>query len=828
MHLFTPYHSLGHVKRYSYRSYIILPRLSLFILLTLGFPGRAETPFAGLSRYEGQDYEITGHVFDEAQRPLAGVSIQLGDPSGRLAMLTITDSLGSFRIRNIIQGSYMLEIRCVGFKSIQQNIVIKSNSSNLGRFILFRTAKNLAGVEIFDKSGVVEYLADRIVYHTESSTLQKGGTALQAIQRIPGLNLSSDNIKLAGKGNLSILLGGKPIRLEGADLVEYIQNIPAESISKIELYTTAPAAFEAQGAGGILNIIEKKDATLGYSGNVNITQGRNSRPFGRYNGTFNMNMKRFRLNISPSYTRNNSVMFSNQLIYFDNTTWDQQEYRHLHNRSFRTSMNADFDIDQKNVISLAYSITKNNNGGRADNTGFFYSPEHAMDSVLSTASKISIPRVIHTVNLSSSSKIGKKGSVLKAEYSFFYNDADKVNSFITSSSNLEANSEQQYLPISSSNKQHANIHTANVELNIPGKVLTWRTGLKGTFFDVDNDAIYERVAKFVPAQNSTFRYTENTQAAWFIFNANGKKLMLQAGMRAEYTQWRGNSLSLKQVNSSKYFELFPSLSASININDEHTLMLRGGRRISRPGYSWLDPFRFYMAVNAYTEGNPQLKPYFTQSAEVTHIFRKVLSTTLEYTRTKDEYEKITIQDATDNAYSQRVVNQNFLNQQIAKLSVNYDLEGISWIESSNSVSSYYTRTRSASSLTRPRLAGWGNYLSSINNLILNKSQTLKAGVSIWYQFPEISGMDKMKRRWELDLASSYRIPGSKINITLSCNDVFKSSSSGFRSLINNTPQYYRQYNDVREIRLSLSYNFSKGKVSDNLKSKNNEDWGRAN
>lgn len=771
---------------------------------------------------------VIGQVVDEHNHPLTSVSVILRSTSPRADLVSVSDGNGRFIFKKISQGQYNLTLKCLGFAEHSQMITVGRNDLLVEPVTLRIQTNLLNDVLVNNKQGAHERQLDRMVYLTGSSVLQNGGNTLEALRRVPGLRTGTQGISLAGKGNVLILIDDKILRMEGEELSEYLSSLPAENIEKIEVLNNPPAQYEAQGKAGFINIVLKRQAALGYSAMLNLNQARNSKALGRYNASFNANFPKLRLNFSPSYNYANSVMFANQFIYFPDNTWDQREFRHLDNQSLRLALNTEYDLNKTSSLSAQYAFTQNWNGGVADNRGSFFSHPDAPDSMLVTRSRVKVPRVVHIFSISSESKIGRRGLKLANELSFYYNGLRKSNDFQTSALAPDGAVRHVYSPVRSSSRQFVRITGLNTDLTLPGRLFTMSAGLRAVFIDINNNAYYNASDQLSIAQNSLFYYNENTQSGYVNLEKKSEKWELNIGVRSEYTQSKGYSKTLDQLNKRHYIEFFPSLAISFSPNEDNVLSLSASRRITRPGYAWLDPFRLYLSVNAYTEGNPYLMPFFTKSVILTHSLKEIFTTSIEFRQTKDEFEKINVQNGDQNYFSQAIINRNFLNQKSVHLNIGYTYDKLPWLQSENTINCYHTDVRSGNTLTNAGLSGWGNYLSSTNNLSFSRSRNLRAGLMFNYQFPEISGMDRMKRTWQMDLALSYKFKGNKFGLTANAIDIFKTSSSAFSSIINKVPQYYYQYNDVREFRLSLLYKFNKGKSSDNQKLRNTDEWKRAN
>ncbi len=804
---------------------------TLIILFSCAFHLMAAINEDGASQTLKSDslYSIYGTVKDDNGNIIRNATVILENSQGRIVKSTFSNEIGSFNIENVTVGKFNLKVSYLGHSDYFKEISTINRSIDVGQITLSKTSFKIDEVTVTGKKPFIERKIDRTVVNVSSHVQQIGGNANDALKIAPGVRSINGNISIAGKGTVLIMINEKLIQLSGSELSEFLNTIQGDNIESLEVITNPPAKYEASGNTGYINIVLKKNRLEGYNGSISGSLGYATREFGNLSGNFNYNSKKLKMNFSPSFGFNKFTTTSEQIIYFPETTWNQAVETKNNNKSIGLNYTLNYELTSNTTVDLLYNYFRSPSSGRSYNDSkFFNSSSSGLDSLLQTNSLFGSTTNNHIIDLSSVTKLDTNGKQLLLDFNFFSRTQPSHRNFQTTSVLDNDENVHVYDNVNSTNQQRIKVYTAAADLIFPLKLFNLSFGTKLSFIKSFNDAKYGAIKGVIDAQNSIFDYRENTQALYSNLNHTGQHWSYQIGLRGEYTQSKGNSLSLDQLNEYKIFQLFPTGFLNYKPNEQHTLSMTYGRRISRPGYSWVNPFRLYSAINSYQEGNPLLKPYYTNNFELSHIYKDILTTSVYITKTDNKFDQISIQEKMGNNILQGTVNRNFLNQTSFGLTQSYIFGKLSWLESINEAYVYHTRITSTDPVTPSKLQGTTGLLSTDNTISLNKKKTWKLNLGFWYQFPEISGVDRVKSYYSFDAGIASKIFKEKVSIALNFNDIFKSSNPSWNSFINGTSQYYYQYYDTRRIKLSMVYKFSKGKDKDNSKSKGNDEWNRAN
>lgn len=773
-------------------------------------------------------FAISGSILDEDGNPMANASVTVQRKDSTIVSSTLPSMNGSFTLINLPYGDYRLKISNIGYLDCFRELSSPRSSVDLGIITMSKNMNQLAEVNVVGNKPFIERKLDRTVVNISGHVKQIGGNANDAMKIAPGVRSVNGNISIVGKGNVLIMLNEKIIQLSGNDLSEFLNTIPSESIERLEVITNPPAKYDASGNTGYINIVLKKKNVEGYSGMISGSLGNAAHGFGNVAGNFNLNTKTIRMNFSPSFGFNRYTTWSEQDIAFPDEKWNQHVKTKNNNKSLGLNYNLIYELATSTTIDFLYNYSRSpNNGLSFNNSKFISTATGRIDSILQTNTDFGSITQNHIIDLSSTTNLDSSGKRLLLNINYFRRSQPSLRDFQTSALNENGVQYALYDSINSSNRQQIEVYTASSDFIIPVKSYRFSAGMKVSFIKSLNDAKYGAINEFIDAQNSIFEYKENTQALYASLSKVGEEWSYQIGLRGEFTQAKGNSISLNQTNSYDIFQLFPTSFLGYKPDKNNTLTLTHGRRISRPGYSWVNPFRLYNSINSFQEGNPYLKPYYTNNFEIGHQFKDILTSSLYYSITDNKFDQLTIQEKQFGNLFQGTVNRNFLNEKSFGISESFYFNRLSWLESINEIYLYHNKVSSTDPVTTKEMGGTSAFLSTDNTLSFDKTGTFKVNISFWYQFPEVSGVDKVDAYHSLDAGVATKLLSDNLSFALNFSDIFKSANPSWESLVAGIPQRYYQYYDSRRFRFSFVYRFSKGKDKDNTKSKGNEEWNRA-
>ncbi|WP_182955636.1 outer membrane beta-barrel protein [Pedobacter gandavensis] len=763
-------------------------------------------------------YKIQGILAPETEAP---ISVTLKNSAGFL-VLTKTDSQGKFSFTNVSKGNYMLVFSAVNFKTMQSVLALKSDTTI--SLSLTKTSIDLQDVNINYKKGVIERKIDRTVFNVDRSIAAIGTDALELMAKIPGVRVVNDRVSLIGKAGVNIMINDKLTPLTEDDLANYLRSIPADQISKIELISNPAAKYDAQGNNGLINIVLKKNVAEGFKGAANLGLTQAIYPTGSAAGNLSFKKDKITLFTNFNFRKGSSVPLEQSNVYYPNQTWNVVNK----DRNFRVMPSGQIGMDyqpaKNTLIGLSYNSGQTN----------FHSEEHikttvfnkipGIDSVLNSEANAKMKSNYHAANLYLKQSIDSLGKQLTINADWFKYTDDKQRFFDNTSyegtGQMIPNSFAQYL---SSSLQHIDLYTLKADLELPYKTFNLSMGTKVSFVKNESEVSFFKKANGIyevdASQSNQFNYSENTQALYLNLNKTIRKWDFQAGLRAEYTQTAG--VSLDATTSTDYLRWFPTLFMVYHWREKNEFSLNYGRRINRPAYKKLNPFRWYTNQFSYAEGNPFLQPSYNNNIELAHTYARVFTSTISFSNTNNGFNDLNFTEPNTNIQILKPV--NLITSYHYQLSNTMVLNPFQWLESMYQLDVFYTRSKSAIEQTIPGLNGFGAYFSTLNQLVLNKSKTLMADVNFWYQFPGINGLNQMKSQYSLDIGVKKLLLAKKLQVALNASDLLKSQKDRYTAVVNNIRQEYKNYYDSQYLRLTIRYNFGNEKMKQQVRKPGNEE-----
>ncbi|RZK53206.1 MAG: TonB-dependent receptor [Pedobacter sp.] len=530
----------------------------------------------------------------------------------------VTDAKGKITLQNVAPDEYKLAIGFIGYKN--KSVIVKTTptkpDNTMGNVLLSPTSNTLNEVVVEGKKAIIENKIDRLVYNAEADATNAGGDATDVMRKVPMLSVDvNGNVQLRG-GAVRVLINGKPSGTMANSVADALKMLPAEQIKSVEVITSPSAKYDAEGSGGIINIITKKSNAQGVSGSVNAAAGTRQN-----NGSFNLTAKTNRLSVntalggSYAYPQNTRVEMFNQT---GNTTTIQNGYSKWERPGYNGSLGVDYDINAYNNISSNIKYSHFNNGGPGQNDIFI----NGVPSTNISNMDMGFNNMDWNVDYKlTTKKVGEEFTV-SGQWSQGRNTTDYTNIFRASG--------VPDFTLLNNNVGKNNEYTAQTDYVLPlSKKTTLETGVKGIFRDIKSD---------YTENSQDFDYNQDVASAYGVLSFNlTKKIQVKGGLRAEYTKIDGvfaNSLPIE----NDYFNLFPSVVISQNLKGGSTIKLSYNRRVQRPSLFYLNPFRNEANRFSVSEGNPNLDPELSDNIELGYsVYPKasMINASIYYRRTQD-------------------------------------------------------------------------------------------------------------------------------------------------------------------------------------------------
>lgn len=763
--------------------------------------------------------KISGVVRDAEGKLMNGVSVSLiNTKDSSIVKLNATNKEGFYFFENVEADRYMVMATSVGYHKVYSRpFEYGTQNIELEDLILTKAAVELAGVVVTSKKPLVEVKADKMIVNVEGTINATGNDGLELLRRSPGVLIDKDdNISMNGKSGVEVFIDGKPSPLRGADLANYLRSLQSSSIESIELITNPSAKYEASGNAGIINIKLKKNKALGTNGS--IYAGYNIGVYSKYNAGFSLNHRSKKANYFGNYNYNNGLHHDafNLYRYIADTIFNQTTVSKRKRESHSFKAGADFYLDSKNTLGFMV------NGDLSDMS------THTNGMMPITPKGEMIPHRILTSN--SSSEMGRNNYNGNINYKYADTLGRQLN--IDLDYGRYENNTNQYIP----NIYYTGDNTTEIERNIYRMITPTDINIYSFKADYEHNFLkgklsYGTKIAFVETYNyfdrynantlpevhdinnsNVFDYTENINALYFNYNRQFKGFQIQAGLRAENTNSKGISSSeigADSVVKRNYTDLFPSAAITFNKNPLSQWNFTYSRRIDRPNYSNLNPFRFALNDYAYQQGNPYLKPQYTNSFGVTHTYKYRLNTSLNYSHIKDLFAQIV--DTIDASKSYQIT-RNLATQDVISLNVSYPFNYKAYSLFANLNSNY--------SIYKADFGGDGRTINAKNlSATLYTQSTYKfantwtAELSTLYISPFIwQGMFKGKAMGFVDAGLQKTIMQGKGTLKGSVSDIFRTmkfkGEANFAGATNNVLARW----ESRQFKTTFTYRFGSTQV----------------
>ncbi len=793
---------------------------------------------------QAQNASIKGNITDKNGKivEFATVTI-LQSKDSSLVKGALADANGNFELEKIKFGSYILGITQVGFTkyfSPMFNLNEATRSINFKQIQITEAIKNLSEVKVVALKPFIEQQIDRTVVNVENSIVSAGSTALEVLEKSPGVTVDQDGkISLKGKQNVLVYLDDKPTYMSQTDLANLLRNMQAGQLEKIEIMTTPPAKYDAAGNAGIINIKTKKNQNMGLNGSVNGGFGYGlDTKLPKKSGGINLNYRQGKWNLFGSANANDRKSFRTQEIsrnFYRNaekiSSFNQVADNNQNSNYLGYKIGADYFAFKKTTMGVLFNF----NGGEwgqpnGVNTAQILSKTNILDSTSITKNFEKRAWGNYSANFNIKHSFDSTGREISADIDFAHFDSDHDQRFRT---NKYFGNEIKK-PIFTRNENGMSISDINIsslKIDFVKPLLKSKAkleiGAKTSFVTSDNDMKFwfldktEANAVIDPFRTRDFQYTENINAAYLNYSKEFKPISVQLGLRAENTIGEGILLG-KELLNRNYTNLFPTAYFRKALNKKNSLGFSLARRIDRPSYEDLNPFLFFLDPYTYQRGNEKLRPEFTNSAELSHTFMDAITTTLNYSITKDKMSEILEQDNELKTTSVTRYNIGEVRNMGIALSAPTPIK--KWWNGNiylNLFQKHYL-----ADIPRNAYNEYGETINTIyqrldvkavsfqaniqQNITLPKDFTME--ISGWYQAPNIEGQMRMKAMGQVNFGLRKKVLKGKGNLSLNINDIFWTQK--FRGTF--------QFNDIdvkvlskwesRVARINFSYRFGNTKV----------------
>jgi len=597
---------------------------------------------AGATKAAAADARITGTVVDATTKmpvPFATVAL-INTATGKPIDGAACDDAGKFTISNVAAGSYQLQFSFIGYKTVEKPVTVGDGNLNVGTVALASATQQLAEVRVEGQRSLIEEKVDRTVYNAEQDQTTRGGDATDVLKRVPMLTVDLDgNVSLRGNQNVRVLINNKPSTITASSISDALKQIPADEIKTVEVITSPSAKYDAEGSGGIINIVTKKNNLQGKTLSIDTSVGNRSSNLG-LNGGYRVGRMGFSLGGWGRTSYNVPGSFSNDQQTFNESgalasTTRQQADTRSNNTFGRYTLGWDFDINKYNSLSASVRYGLRSGTDYQDDLltrSNFYGVSNAV--LRQTGDTRNVRTNDKSTNVDVSLGYTHTTDKPQQELSFLgvYSRNNRNDDFTNTITDLIDTAPGATLApyrLKNLNESFNQELTVQADYQTPiGDKQLVEFGVKDIMRKVNSDYTYLRAdglseSEFVPLTNAglnnQFDYNQNVAAAYAAYTLSFlKQYTLKAGVRYEHTYIDAKfaDAATDTTNIPAYGVLVPSVNISRKFTNGNVLKAAYNRRIQRPSLRYLNPNVQASNTRSPSQGNPILNPEYTNNYEL--------------------------------------------------------------------------------------------------------------------------------------------------------------------------------------------------------------------
>lgn len=742
----------------------------------------------------------------------------------------IADTKGLFSFKKLQADTYLLLISKAGYKKMYAGpFELRAGETvTTPDIVLKEQIQTLNEVSVVSSRPEIEAQPGKLVINVQSSLQAQGSSAFDILRQSPGVRVdNSNNISIIGRQNALITIDGKPTNLSGEDLIGVLRTIQSSNIDRIELITAGSAKYDAS-AGGIINIVLKKGKNTGFNATVTGTAG-----YGRYyksGAGVTFNDRTDKVNIFGNYnfadnktfhdfTTDRTINFSN-LVSNYNTAYNSIQKNQVNTFGFGT----DFYLSRTQTVGFYVNGSISNDNITKDNNLAIYN-QAIFDSTITANSNLNrhVSRINY--NLNYTGKLGANGATLSADANYStYNRSSAeyiANNFFDAGGN-------EYMPpllLQNISPSQIHIYLGKIDFSDP---LTKTSRLEGgvKFSDVtsNNDLIFGPYVNGRYTSDASvsdhFHYDENVNAAYLNFENKFDKWDVTAGLRAEQTEAKGTSDNEGLVLDYNYMDLFPQVLLSFNPSDKKQFSLSYHRGIERPAYEDVNPFLYYVDVYDYRSGNPNLKPDYTNSVELSYDYNKSLLTTLYVSIIDGDY-GFNFYDQNDTSKVNVTTTKNLGNVYNYGVRFNAPASFTNWWNANFNADISYQRY-----VAYPQN---GNLNKGTQDVILSTTQTfslskrVSAELAGFYESPTFYGVNYIRASYFVNGAVGLQLFDNRGSLKLSVGDIFNIRRDRAYTTYENLDISTVDKKETQVMRLTFAYRFGRTGLKASIRHAGNDE-----
>ncbi len=738
----------------------------------------------------GQGGSITGQLLDgSTDEPLGFANVSILQPKDSTVITGgVTDMDGRYEIA-VKPGTYLVRYDFVSYQpEYKADVVVRAGTTkDLGISSLQTSAEILQEVEVRAEKSQLEMRMDKKVFNVGKDLASTSGSAQEVLDNIPSVTVDVDgSVALRGNAGVRILINGKPSGLVGTGDANGLRSLPANLIERVEVITNPSARYEAEGMVGVINIILKKDRRQGLNGAFDVNAGW-PRELG---AAVNLNYRTDKLNWFTNFgvrnRRRPGENYAYQEFYNGDTTniVEQIGERESTGWSYSARGGAEYFFSESSILTASVTWQTGNEENSSTRQYFDYFQVYP-DNLIRTSIRDELEiedendleyQINYQKNFNDDDD-HQWTTVLQYRNNRDIEDSEYNEVFRGPNGN--PNGEEDLLQLSL-NDEWEREWLLQSDFTLPvGEEGLFESGFRGSIRYIDNDFEVEEFVDdaFVtlPGLTNDFNYDENIYAVYAMFGDKPGRFSYQVGLRLESTNIFTQLRTTGEENEQNYLNLFPTTHLTYDINDGNSIQLSYSRRIQRPRFWWLNPFYSFADARNIRQGNPNLRPEFTDSYELGHIKywdNFSLSTSAYYRYTTNVVQRIQRLEEQDGQLITISQPENLATEDAYGFEFIFSGDPFKWLNinaNMNFFRSIIDGSNIEQNLDQDTYAWFGRL-----NSRFELGEKTNAQFRFNYEGPRETTQGRRESISSIDLAMSYDLWQDKATLTLSARDIFNS------------------------------------------------------
>lgn len=746
------------------------------------------------------------------QRPVDFASLLLRSPKdSTLVTGTQSKADGAFRFE-APHGSYILEVRALGYKTWYRQLTL-TNATDLGKILLSEDAKQLGEVQIAAKRPIMQRKADRMVFDPEQLS-PAGTTALDLLRETPGVNVTDEGISLIGKGSVVVLINDKRVRLSGTALANLLRSYSKADLSEVQILTTPPAKYEAEGNAGVLNIVLKKAKNDFFGGNINTSLKYRDEHWG-YSASTGLNYKKGRISSSLQLNAGQFTSvggFATYRSYTQRPLYSSSESKfNITGQWAGLRASLDYQLSPELSLGASLSFSPSVEKPRRENLTEDYLTLPSGERQL----QLRMPGTADERERSSytsanvhleKSFAGHKGRRLSWDVDYVGFDSREERNFDSKSyDGTGALLPGQDFRFDSETHQQTRSYISSIDYSHPLGAMQLNFGVKGSWTRTSNVNDYA-ASSTLGERHDQLRFDEHIYALYAdLARPLSAQWSLRSGLRLEYTHTDGQVNGQHRLKTRDYLNLFPTVFVGYTPSERHAFSLNGSIRLQRPHFGQLSPFPKYENRYSTLQGKEDLRAAQQANLSLGYTLGGKLNLQLSGSYLWDGIAQVVRLDpATNQAY---YTHDNAAEDRRLTLDMSYVFNSWSFLQSY--ISQQVSYTDSYTRYEGRKLYGSTglSYNFNINNtLFLNRSKTLQGTVSLYYSSPTYDAGLRIGHILSGGLGLSYSLLEGKLRLTTGLSNLF---AKDVVTRLSNADYGMRVVNSAmpNDFKIGLSYHF---------------------